>query len=112
MAYKIRFRMEALRSAAFGTIGAAYSAVGASISQPVRAFKITNNTDKAVLISLDGTTDNMFLPAMSFTLYDLTANKVRDDGFFMELGTFFWVKQSTAGAPTSGSLDIETIYAG
>lgn len=112
MAYKIRFRMEALRSAAFGVIGVPYSAVGVAISQPIRAFKITNTTDQAVIVSLDGVLDNIYMPAMSYTLYDITANKVREDGYFMDMGSFFWVKRSPAGAPASGALYIETIYAG
>lgn len=112
MAYKIRFRMDALRSLAFGGIGAAYAAIGASFTQNVRIIKFTNLTNASVLISFNGVTDNIILPAQSFTLYDLTTNKVRDDGFFIDIGTVVYVKQGPSGAPGSGAVYLETVYAG
>jgi len=112
MAFKIRFRMDTLRVLGFAAIGAGYTAIGASFANPVRIIKLTNLTDKAVIISFNGATDQSILPAQSFTLYDLTTNKVRDDGFFIDVGTVVYAKQGPSGAPASGSVYLETVYAG
>ncbi len=112
MAYKIRFRMDTLRSLAFGGIGAAYAAIGASFANPVRIIKLTNLTNVSILFSFDGVNDHSILPSNSFTLYDLTTNKVRDDGFFVAQGTVVYAKQGPAGAPASGAVYVETVYAG
>ena len=60
--------------------------------------------------SIDGVNDHFILPPRSFKLIDVTANKVRDDGFFVREGTVFYVKQTLA-APTLGSVIIEIVRA-
>jgi hypothetical protein len=105
-------RFDPLRTLAFGGISGTYAPVGIPLATNWRAFKITNNTDGDLIISADGTTDNLFIPAMSFTLYDLATNGApvqQTDDFVMQIGTQFYAKQSTA--PTSGALFIEGIYA-
>lgn len=105
-------RFDALRSLAFGGISGTYAAVGTPLAQNWRMFKITNNTDGDLFVSADGTTNNLFIPAMSFTLYDLSTNAPpisQSDTFVMSIGTQFYVKQSTA--PSSGSVFIEGVYA-
>lgn len=99
---------EALREVAFGSITNAYTAVGTATTAPVRMFRIVNATDKAMYISLDGTTNQFYLTGGSFVLYDLCANRVQHGtSFVLPEGTIFYVKY--AAAPTSGSLAIETI---
>lgn len=105
-------RADSIRTLAFGGISGTYAAVGAILTQNWRIFKITNNTDGDLFISFDGTTDNLFIPAMSFTLYDLSTNAPpisESDNFVLALNTQFYAKQSTA--PSTGSLYIEGIYA-
>jgi hypothetical protein len=104
-------RFDALRTKANGAITNSYTTVGTPLTRNWRIFKITNNTDGDLLFSLDGTTDNIFVPASSFTLYDLSTNalNVQDsDWFVMQLGSQFYVKYSTA--PTTGSVYMEAIY--
>ncbi len=75
-------------------------------------FKITNNTDGDMLISFDGTTDNLFVPGYGFTLYDLSTNapNIQDsDSFVMQIGTQFYIKYNTA--PTTGDVWVEGLYA-
>ena len=67
-------RFDAIRSLPFSGISAAYAAVGTPLTRNWRIFKISNNTDGDLFISADGVIDNFFIPAGSFTLYDLSTN--------------------------------------
>lgn len=105
-------RFDALRSLAFGGISGTYAPIGTPLDRNWRMFRITNDTDGDMFISADGTTDNLFVPANGFTLYDLSTNAQpikQSDTFVMGIGTQFYVKQ--ASAPTSGAVYIEGIYA-
>jgi hypothetical protein len=108
MAYTQELTFDTLRTAAFGAIGAAYAAVGTATTRPTRLIHISNGTDAGVLISFDGVNDHIFVPANGFTLYDLTANKVRDDGAFLRQGLTISARRAV-GAPTSGTLYIGLI---
>lgn len=110
MAYNNRLIVDPRRVLAFGAIGAAYAAIGAAVATPVRIFILTNLTDVDVDVSVDGVNDHFILPTNTFKLIDITANKVRDDGFFLREGTIFYIKQ-TVGAPTLGSVYVEIIRA-
>lgn len=101
---------DTLRSLAFGGISGAYAALGSTLATNTRIFKLTNGTDGDLFVSLDGVNNHMFLPAGSFTLYDLSTNSppiAVTDNLVLAIGTQFSVKQSTA--PTSGSVYLETI---
>lgn len=105
-------RLDAIRSIGFASIGASYSAFGAPLTHNWRVFKITNNTNGDLLFSFDGATDNIFIPAGGFTLYDLATNtppQSVSDNFVLELTTQFYVKYTSA--PTSGSVYVEGVYA-
>lgn len=104
-------RFDALRSKAFGVITNAYTTIGSPLAKNWRMFRITNNTNGDMLISADGTTDNLFIPAGGFVLYDLATNAVNvqdSDWFVMQIGTQFYVKYSSA--PTAGTVYIEGLY--
>lgn len=104
-------RADTIRSKAFGSITNAYTTIGAALAQNWRIFCISNNTDGDMMISFDGTTDNLFVPAMGFKLYDLSTNaaNVQDtDGFVLQLTTQFYIKYLTA--PTTGTVYIEGLY--
>jgi hypothetical protein len=106
--------MDALRSKAFASITGSYTTLGTALTANWRVFKITNNTNGDMLISLDGTTDNLFIPQSSFTLYDLSTNaaNVQDsDGFVMKIGSQFYVKYSTAPTgPVGGAVYVEGLF--
>ena len=110
MAYGRKVEFEAVREVAFGGIGAAYAALGAITADNARMLGITNTTDAEVYISFDGVTNHLRVAAGSFKLYDLTANKVRDDGYFLANRTQIY-QMRVAGAPTSGALWAEVIIA-
>jgi len=101
---------DTLRSLAFGGISGSYAPLGSALTTNTRIFKLTNNTDGDLIASLDGTNDHIFLPAGSFTLYDLSTNSppiAVTDNLVLAIGTQFSVKQSTA--PTSGAIYLECI---
>jgi len=105
-------RIDTLRSLAFGGISGTYAAVGTPLAHAWSIFCITNNTDGDMFFSVDGTNNNIFTPAYSFRLYDLSTNAPPinvNDSLLMAVGTQFYVKQSTA--PTVGSVYIEGVYA-
>ena len=102
---------DAIRTVANGSITSSYLVLGAALTHPWRVFKITNNTNGDLLISLNGTTNNMFVPASSFTLYDLSTNaqtKHQMDNLQLAIGTQFYVKYSTA--PNSGAVWLEGLF--
>lgn len=105
-------RADTIRTKASGSITGSYTTLGAALAHNWRVFKITNNTDGNMLISFDGSTDNLFVPASSFTLYDLSTNAPplsEVDNLVLGVGTQFYVKSSTA--PTTGDIWVEGLYA-
>lgn len=111
--FKKRLQYENLRSLAFGSIGAAYVQIGASLANPISIFKIYNGTNQDVLFSTDGTNDKDVIPAGSFFVIDVTTNKSGEHaGLYLRAGESLFIKQGAAGAPTSGSVFITAIYAG
>lgn len=110
MAYGRRVRWETLRSVGFAGIGAGYLAVGSATADYTRLFSVFNSTDVDVLVSLDGVTDHFRIATNSGQVFDLTANKVRDDGLFLKEGTIFYVKHAGV-APTKGNVWIQVMYA-
>jgi len=106
-----RVQLEPIRSLAFGGISASYAAVGTPFDNPCRLICFTNNTEGDVFFSRDGSTDELFLAAGSFKLFDVQTN-VRPTGesaSVFEKGTQWYVKQIES--PVSGSVYIETMYA-
>jgi hypothetical protein len=102
-----------LRSLGFAGISAAYAAVGSAFTVNPRIICFTNKTAGDMILSTDSSnaTGQIFVPAGTFKLYDLTANLVpgKDDSFVIAVGTQFYVKQLTA--PVSGAFYIEAVYA-
>lgn len=99
--------VQSLRSLAFGSIGASYVAVGTQFTSPLRMVRIINDCNTDMLFSLDGSTDQFFVPTGSFVLYDFAANGGSNEE--LRLGGYaqFYVKQVTS--PSSGSVYIEGI---
>lgn len=105
-------RIDAYRTKAAAAITGSFTTVGAALTRNWRIVRIVNNTDGDLIFSVDGTTNNLFLPANSFVLYDCSTNAPpvsSSDTFVFSIGTQFYVKTSTA--PTTGDVYIEGIYA-
>lgn len=111
MAYGTKVEFEAVREVAFGAIGAAYSAVGVRTIDYTRLLMASNDTDADVYVSFDGTTDHIRIKAGSQKTFDLTANTVHDDGYFLDRNTQIFIKR-VSGAPTTGLVWFEVMYGG
>lgn len=108
MVYAKKVEFDSVREVAFGSITSSYAAVGAVLSVNPRIIRISNQTDAQAYISFDGVHNHIRLAANSFVLYDFSANKVNDEGFFLKSGDFIYTKY--VSAPSQGSLWIEIVY--
>jgi hypothetical protein len=104
---------DTLRTITYTGISGTYAAVGTPFAFNARIICFTNDTQGDMIFSTDSTNTagQIFVPAGSFKLYDLTANLVpnKDDSFVIAVGTQFYVKQSSA--PVAGAVYIENVYA-
>jgi len=110
MSFKKRVAFEPLREIAFGSLTSSFQAIGAATSHPIRWYRLVNNTDATIELSLTGNQTEEKMSPVSFLLIDLTANEVKANGFFVPKGVYFYAKYVGA-APTTGSLWISTMYA-
>jgi len=103
-------RFDTYRTVNFSAITPAFTAIGAAIQHNWRIFRIVNNTNGDLIVSEDGVNNNIFVPANSFVLYDLSTNSDINlsNSIVLKLGAQFYVKSSTV--PTSGDLYIEGMY--
>lgn len=111
MAYGLHAVFDTLREVAFGSITASYVAVGSALAHEARMIQIVNSTDKALYISVNGSTNIVRVPAGTSQVLDFCTNQVGNQGFFLPIGTQFYVTRTEAGAPGSGSIAIQVIYA-
>lgn len=110
MAFGTRVVFDSIRELAFGSITGTYAALGMPTSDSVRVITFQNQTNQQIYISFDGVNDHLRLAANSFKLFDLSSNKVRDDGLFLASGIQLYVKYvSTLGA--SGNVWAEVMSA-
>lgn len=106
----VRFRADAIRSLAFGSISGSYASVGSSLSQPSRLIHVVNNTDADLMFSFNGSTDHVFLPASGFFVYDINANRdTNEQGWYLTVGTQPSVKH-LGSAPSSGSVYVTIAF--
>jgi len=108
MSTAIRFKPEPLRSLAFGSIGAGYTAIGTALDNPTRIFFLQNLTDETLMFSFGGLEDHLVLSAGGYLLIDVTANKSMSHGFYIAENERIYVKQ--VGAPSTGAVYLSTVY--
>ena len=101
-------RASAIKSLAFGSIGASYAAIGVRFENPIPFLIIQNLTDALLTFSFTGNTDHFVLPANGQIVIDASSNKSFGDGLFFAVNTQMYVKRS--GTPTIGSVYITTFY--
>ena len=109
MAYGTRVRFDPVREIDFGSISGTYTAVGTPLPDHVRIISFNNSMDQELYVSFDGVNDHLRLALNSFQLFDLSTNRIRDDGLFLAVGTQIYVKEVSASV-TSGSFWVEVIY--
>lgn len=101
-----RIELEDLRSLAFGSIVAGYTAIGTAFEHPIIKMKLHNQTDALLFFSNNGVDDKEELPAGGFLLLDITAEG-KESAYGGKNQTWY-VKRS--GVPTTGSVYLSTYY--
>jgi len=103
--------VDTIRTTAFGSITGSYVAVGRAFTFPARIICFTNTSDTDMEFSMDGSTNQLIVPAGSFKLFDITTNHrpVNQDDFCFAVGTQWYVKY--VAAPSKGAIYIEVVYA-
>lgn len=110
MAFGTRVVFDAIREKDASSITGSYTPLGTPLVDNVRLIDIVNSCDQEVYISFDGITDHLRFDINSFKLFDLSSNKVRDDGLFLAAGTQVYVR-FVSSTTVSGTVWIECIYA-
>lgn len=98
-------KFEAIREIAAGSLTTSYQNLGGVFSRDSFRIWITNNTNGDIYLSLDGTTNNIKMPALSGRAYD---NKTND--MFCKSGTQWQIKWSSAPGVPSGWVGLEVEY--
>lgn len=109
MAFGTRVIFDAVRELDAASISGTYAVLGTPFSDHVRLLDINNSMDQEIYISFDGTTDHLRMAQNSFKLFDLSANKIRDDGLFLAVGTQLYVR-FVSTTTVSGSVWAEVMY--
>lgn len=120
MGYGVRSQFDSIRELAYSALSDSYVNVGGALTKLPRVIKITNATNATVYFSDgqdddDPSADKLKLPANSYQIWDITANKARHDlPQFFAVGTQFQCRYITGSAPTTGWVSIEalTVVAG
>lgn len=99
-----------LRSAAFGSIGAAYATIGTALTERAIVIAFKNATNGDVVVSTNGTADHLYMPAGSYAIWDVRTNAPFHTDYLFAIGTQFYVKDGSV-ATSSGSFYIEVLQA-
>lgn len=98
-------KIEAIRELAAASLTTSFQALGGVFTRDAFRVWLTNNTNGDVYWSIDGTTNNMKMPAFSGRAYDEKTNDM-----YRKSGTQYSVKWDVApGAPT-GWVGLEVEY--
>ena len=104
-------RIDPVRSIAFTSITNAYLPVGTPFGHAMRVLHFINNTNGDMMVSFDGTTDNVPVLAEGFVLYDLTSDQDANESYRYEKGTQIYVKYLSAPTtPADGAFYLVAIY--
>lgn len=106
-------RFDAVRTIAFGSIGAMYTPLGIPFAHAMRVLHFINDTNGTYMISFDGVTDNVPILSEGFSLYDLTSDQDNGESFRYQNGTQLYIKYliaPTAVAGTSNAFYAVAIY--
>lgn len=101
---------EVLRSLPSSGFSGSYQAIGTPLVYPSRILKFTNDTNVEVTVSWDGTNDHEVLPADSFLLIDIAANRQISNIFCAAAGVQFYVN-GASGMGNTGNFYISSYYA-
>lgn len=101
-----RLYPEVLRSINSATFTGSFQAVGTPLTHSIRIIKFTNNSSVLVTVSWDGVNAHEALPAGSFLLIDVAANREMSQSFEIANGTQFYA----SGTASTGLFYISAYF--
>ena len=103
-----RARFDQVRSIDFGSITNTFTNIGIPFDHAMRIVHLINGTDGDMMISFDGSTENVPVLADSFALYDVTCGQDVNEKFRYDQGTQLSIKYITV--PTTGTFYVVAVY--
>lgn len=97
---------QAMQSINSSTFTGSYLPIGSAFTLPSRIFKIVNDSNVAVTISTNGTTDQDFVPPSTYVLYDVCTNRGNPSPAMELPPTQFYAK----GTSGTGSVYVVSLY--
>lgn len=91
-------------------VTASYAAVGSRTTVAAIAMTVSSSYNLSVFLSLDGTNNQLFIPAGTSTTYNFGANQESQSILYLPAGSQFYIKQGPDGAAASGDLFITLMY--
>lgn len=76
------------------TFNGSFLPVSDAVDEPIRIARFINDTDQDVTVSWDGVQNHDFVPAKTALTLDVTSNKTDEGGYFIAVGTQFFVSAS------------------
>lgn len=109
MGYGSTAKFQAMKTLAFGSIGANYTVVDSPFDFQSRILIITNLTDESIIFSDDNVTDCFILMANSAAIFDMMSNSSPiNTATFPKLLTIY--AKDAGVAPTSGAVYVSSVY--
>ncbi len=99
---RINVNWQTTRTITRGALTGTFQDFGSALTRRAKIIKIVNDTNAFIEVSTNGTDVHDVYPASSGTIWDVTANKVRNDGSFFRANTQFEVRHD-GSAPTTGT---------
>lgn len=105
----IRAQWEPIRTLAFGSISGVFMGVGTEFENPIRNLIVQNFTDVTLDFSDDGVDTKFKLIPNSLFVWDITANKSNETGYFLPERGRIYVKRVGLAA-TEGEVSVSVSY--
>ena len=84
---QIKAEWEAVRTVAFGSVGAPYAALGDPLANAATVLHIRSTLNKDVYLSFDGSTDHIYVGAGDLVVYDIGTNRYGSGKLVVSKGT-------------------------
>lgn len=101
---------EDLRSLGHAAIGLNYVGIGVPLLFPSILMIISNFTNRDLLVSFNGVDDHLYVVVGQTLTLNFAANSCGDNGMFIANDTRIYAKESAAGAPTIGTIQVMSFY--
>ena len=106
-----RALFEQIRVLAEAGTSDAYAEVGQPLIYPSKMLIINNQMNGDLMMSFDGTTDQLYIQAGQAMVLDFSSDKEGpSEKFSLSAGTQFWVRQFGLTNPTTGDIFISSVY--